>query len=99
MTDKETIYIYDRAYIDYERFDKYTSQEIYFISCLKDNAKITVVEELPITYSEEKDGLLPKDSNIIFDKKVRLGSGYINQTKKIYRIVKIIDLTGKSLLL
>lgn len=97
MTDKETIYICDKGYIDYERFDKYTSQGIYFISRLKDNAKITVVEELPITYSEEKDGLLPKGSTIIFDKKVRLGSAYINLTKKTYRLVKIIDPTGREL--
>lgn len=97
MTDKETIYICDKGYVDYERFDKYTTGGIHFISRLKDNAKITVVEELPITYSTEKDGLLPKGSTIFFDKKVRLGSEYINQTKKSYRIVKIIDPTGKEL--
>jgi IS5 family transposase len=50
MTDKESIYICDKGYIDYERFDKYTAQGIYFISRLKDNAKITVIEELPITH-------------------------------------------------
>lgn len=97
MTDKETIYICDKGYVDYERFDKYTIGGIHFISRLKDNAKITVVEELPITYSTEKDGLLPKGSIIVFDKEVRLGSEYINQTKKAYRIVKIIDPTGKEL--
>lgn len=97
MTDKETIYICDKGYIDYERFDKYATQGIYFISRLKDNAKITVVEELPITYSTEEDGLLPKGSTIVFDKKVRLGSEYINLTKKTYRIVKMIDSTGKEL--
>ncbi|MEG1636829.1 MAG: IS4 family transposase, partial [Cellulosilyticaceae bacterium] len=97
MTDKETIYICDKGYIDYERFDKYTAGGIYFISRLKDNAKITIVEELPITYSDEKDGLLSKESTIVFDKKVRLGSEYINQTKKTYRIVKITDPTGKEL--
>lgn len=97
MTDQETIYICDKGYIDYERFDKYTTQGIYFISRLKDNAKITVKEELSITYSTEKDGLLPKGSTIVFDRRVRLGSEYINQTKKTYRIVKIIDPTGKEL--
>ena len=97
MTDPETIYICDKGYIDYERFDKYTTQGIYFISRLKDNAKITVKEELSITYSTEKDGLLPKGSTIVFDRRVRLGNKYINQTKKTYRIVKIIDPTGKEL--
>lgn len=91
------IYICDKSYIDFERFDKYTNQGIYFISRLKDNAKITLVEDLPITYSNDGDELLSKGSTIVFDKKVRLGSEYINQTKKAYRIVKIIDPTGKEL--
>lgn len=95
MTDKETIYICDKGYVDYERFDKYTTNGIHFISRLKDNAKIAVVEELPLTYSTEKDGLLPKGSTIVFDKKVRLGSEYINQTKKSYRIVKIAYLCNQ----
>lgn len=51
MTDKETIYICDKGYVDYKRFDK----------------------------------------------KVSLGSQYITQTKKSYRIVKINDPTGKEL--
>lgn len=97
MTDKGTIYICDKGYIDYEKFDTYTSKGIYFVSRLKDNAKINDVEELPITYSDEKDGLLPKESKIVFDKKVRLGSQYINLTKQTYRIIKIIDPSGKEL--
>jgi hypothetical protein len=88
MTDKDTLYICDKVYIDYERFDKYAAQGIYFISRLKDNAKITAIEELPITHSTEKDGLLPKGSTIVFHKKVCLGNEYINQTKKAYSIVK-----------
>lgn len=97
MTDKGTIYICDKGYIDYKKFDTYTTKGIYFVSRLKDNAKITVTEELPITYSEEKNGLLPKGCTILFDRKVRLGSEYINLTKQTYRIVKIVDLTGKEL--
>lgn len=97
MTDKGTIYICDKGYIDYDKFDTYTSKEIYFVSRLKHNAKINDIEELPITFSNEKDGLLPKETKIIFDKKVRLGSQYINLTKQTYRIIKIIDPTGKEL--
>lgn len=97
MTDKGTIYICDKGYIDYEKFDIYTSNGIYFVSRLKDNAKVTEIEELAITYSTEKDGLLPKESKIIFDKKVRLGSKYINLTKKTYRIIKNIAPNGKEL--
>ena len=97
MTDKGTIYICDKGYVDYKKFDTYTTKGIYFVSRLKDHAKITVTEELPITYSEEKNELLPKGCTILFDRRVRLGSEYINLTKQTYRIVKIVDPTGKEL--
>lgn len=97
MTDKGTIYICDKGYIDYDKFDAYSSKGIYFVSRLKDNAHINEIEELPITYADEEDDLLPKETTIMFDKKVRLGSQYINLTKKTYRIIKIIDSNGKEL--
>lgn len=97
MTDKGTIYICDKGYIDYDKFDTYTSKEIYFVSRLKDNAKINVIEDLNATFSDEVEGLLPKETQIIFDKKVRLGSKYINLTRQTYRIIKIIDPKGKEL--
>lgn len=96
MTDKETIYICDKGYIDYDKFDDYSSRGIYFVSRLKDNASINEIEELPITYSNEEDGLLPKEISIIFDKNIRLGNPYINLTKKTYRIVKVIYSSGKK---
>ncbi len=99
MTDKGTIYICDKGYIDYKKFYSYTSKGIYFISRLKDNAKITTLEELPITYSDKKGRLLPRGSTIVFDKKVRLGNEYINLTKEVYRIIKIINPIGKELTL
>lgn len=95
MTEKHTIYICDKGYVDYKKFDTYTQNNIYFVSRLKDNAKINLIEELPVTYSEEN--LLPKGSTILFDKKVRLGSEYLNLTKKTYRIISIVDPTGKEL--
>lgn len=60
ITDKGTIYICDKGYVDYKKFDTYTTKGIYFVSCPKDNAKITVTEELPITYSEEKKWAFPQ---------------------------------------
>ncbi len=97
MTDKETIYICDKGYIDYDRFNDYSSKGIYFVSRLKDNVSINEIEELPITYSDEEDGLLPKVTSIVFDKKVPLGNAYINLTKKTYRIIRVNDSSGKEL--
>lgn len=97
MTEKDTIYICDKGYIDYKKFDAYTSKGIHFVSRLKDNAIVTEVETLPVTRCKIDTPLLDRRTTFIYDKKVRLGSQYINLTKHTYRIIKIIDPTGKEL--
>jgi len=97
MTEKDTIYICDKGYIDYKKFDSYTSKDIYFVSRLKDNAILTEIEDLKVTYCKANDSLLSKDTMILYDKKVRLGNPYLNQTRHAYRVIKIIDPTGKEL--
>ncbi len=98
MTDKGTVYICDKGYIDYKKFDSYTSKEIYFVSHLKDNAKFKEAINLPITQYNKTQPLLLAASTIIYDKKVRLGKESINLTKHFYRVVKIIDHIGKELI-
>lgn len=97
MIDKGTVYICDKGYIDYKKFDSYTSKEIYFVSRLRDNAKFKEAIDLPITQCKKDQSLLPPGSTIIYDKKVRLGTESINLTEHFYRIIKIIDPTGKEL--
>lgn len=70
MTDKRTIYICDRGYIDYKKFDSYTSKKIYFVSLLKDNANFKEAIDLPVTHCNGAEPLLPLGSTIIYDKKV-----------------------------
>ena len=97
ITEKETIYICDKGYVDYKKFDSYTQKAIYFVSRLKDNAKFKEVDDLPVTKCPDIDSLLPNNINILFDKKVRLGNVYQNLTKCTYRIIGISDETGKTL--
>lgn len=97
ITEPGTIYICDKGYVDYKKFDCYTKENIYFVSRLKDNAKLEEVESLPITKCPDTESLLSKDITILFDKKVRLGNIYQNLTKCTYRIIGISDETGKSL--
>lgn len=97
ITEKGTIYICDRGYVDYKKFDSYTQKGIYFVSRLKDNAKFQEIEDLPITKCPDHEALLAKDITIVFDKKVRLGNVYQNLTKCNYRIIGISDSTGKML--
>jgi hypothetical protein len=50
-----------RGYNDYGLFDKWTAEEIYFVTRLKENATSEVVEECAI----------PKDRNILSDQLIR----------------------------
>ena len=52
----------DRGYTDYRLFTRWTRQGVYFVSRLKKNADIQIVEHYP----------LPKGSHVLADQKVRL---------------------------
>ena len=51
----------DRGYNDYALFGKWTAQEVYFVTRLKDNAAYEVVEECAV----------PKNRNILSDQLIR----------------------------
>ncbi|MGO5067384.1 MULTISPECIES: transposase [unclassified Clostridium] len=88
---KNCIYIFHRAYVDYQCFDEYSQNDKYFISRLKSNAIIDELENLDITYCDNEHKLLDKDIKIIHDKIVYLGHKYNYKTEKKYRIIKIVD--------
>jgi hypothetical protein len=59
---KGSIVALDRGYIDYRLFTRWTRVGVYFVSRLKKNADIQIVEDYPV----------PKGSNVLKDQKVRL---------------------------
>ena len=48
VDDKEAMYVFDRGYVDYERFDRMTDDGYFFVSRLKKNAVIREVESFSI---------------------------------------------------
>jgi hypothetical protein len=54
----------DRGYNDYAQFGKWTAQEVYFVTRLKDNAAYAVVEEC----------VVPENRNILSDQLIRFTS-------------------------
>src|SRR5690625_2413485 len=64
VDDKEAMYVFDRGYVDYERFDRMTDDGYFFVSRLKKNAVIREVE----TFS------VPEDSTVLSDRMVYIGS-------------------------
>lgn len=93
--DSNCIYVFDKGYIDYKKFDSFTSQNKQFVTRLKDNAVVSKIKDLKVSHAQEP--LLDSNTQIISDKIVYLGNSHINKTKKQYRIVKIIDSKGKEL--
>lgn len=59
---KGSIVALDRAYTDYKLFTRWTREGVYFVSRLKKNADIQIVENYPV----------PKGKNVLKDQRVRL---------------------------
>jgi hypothetical protein len=95
MNRKHCTYVFDKGYVDYKKFDQFTKEEKYFITRIKDNSIIQTIKELKPTYSEKT--LLDTGAQIIFDKVVKLGNLATYQTQNEYRLIQIIDKTGKEL--
>ena len=95
MSEENCIYIYDRAYVDYEQSDYYTKTNRFFISRLKKNALIHEVESLDITLCDEK--LLDDNIKITYDKVVYLGQESTYKTTEKYRIIKVLDKDNNEL--
>lgn len=86
VNDKDAMYVFDRGYIDYERFDRYFDKGIFFLSRLKKNAVIREVE----SYS------LPKDSPITSDKMAYIGTTQ-KRTENVFRILETVDSKGNPI--
>ncbi|MET3507772.1 IS4 transposase [Halalkalibacter oceani] len=64
VDDKECMYVFDRGYLDYERFDRMTDDGYFFLYRLRKNAVIRVVDECK----------LPNDSSVLTDQMVLFGT-------------------------
>lgn len=73
-------YLFDRAYTDYRRFDRYCKGDIYFVTRLKKNAHMKVISENKVE----------KGSPVLSDREVILGVPYYRM-KHSLRTVKVID--------
>lgn len=86
VDDKECMYVFDRGYLDYERFDRMTDDGYFFLSRLRKNAVIREVSDFP----------LPDDSSVLSDQMVLLGSTQ-NRTENYFRLLKVADSKGNLL--
>jgi len=74
-----TVVAMDRAYVDYEMFDRWTSKGVWFVTRAKDNMNYRVV----------KNRSLPSRGNVISDQEIVV-AGYYSQKKLQHRLRRII---------
>ncbi|WP_391207737.1 IS4 family transposase [Psychrobacillus sp. L4] len=86
VDDKECMYVFDRGYLDYERFDGMTDEGYFFVSRLRKNAVIRVLETFR----------LPEDSSVISDEMVVIGT-IQNRAENVFRLIKVLDSKGNEL--
>jgi IS4 transposase len=86
VDDKDAMYVFDRGYVDYERFDRYTDDGVFFLSRLKKNAVIREIETFD----------LPEDSSVTSDKMVYIGTAQ-KRCDNVFRIIETVDSKGQLL--
>jgi len=74
-----TVVAMDRAYVDYEMFDRWTNKGVWFVTRAKDNMNYRVV----------KNRTLPNRGNVISDQEIVL-TGYYSRQKLQHRLRRIV---------
>ena len=86
VDDKACMYVFDRGYLDYERFDRMTDDGYFFVSRIRKNAVIHVIETFK----------LPEDSLVLSDEMMVIGTSQ-NRAENLFRLIKVLDSTGNEL--
>jgi IS4 transposase len=86
IDDKECMYVFDRGYLDYERFDRMTDEGYFFVSRLRKNAIVRSIENFE----------LPVNSLVTSDEMVVIGTAQ-NRTENTFRLLNVLDSKGNQL--
>ncbi|HHT47192.1 MAG TPA: IS4 family transposase [Firmicutes bacterium] len=89
IEEKDVINVFDRAYIDYKKFDEYCEKGILFVSRLKKSALVEVIKECPLT----------PGSKIKKDRTVILGKEGTTKMHHPLRCVETEDLEGNAIVI
>lgn len=79
VDDREYMYVLNRGYLDYERFDRMTDNGYLFLSRLRKNA---VIREI-------YDFKLPEDTAVLSDQMVLIGTTQ-NRAENYFRLLKVL---------
>ncbi|MGX7164835.1 IS4 family transposase [Enterococcus massiliensis] len=91
LADKtEATYVVDRGYFDYKLLDKLHGDGYFFVTRIKGNTKITILDQIDVTKPETTDGKIISDQHVI------LGGG-VNHVTERFRLVTVLT-NGQKLL-
>jgi hypothetical protein len=85
VTDPDALNIFDRGYLDYRKFDHYSRNKIRFVTRLKSNADIEVIQEHSIK----------PNSNVLREATVQLGNKNTYLMESPLRLIECLDGEGK----
>jgi len=83
---KEATYVFDRGYIDYERFDRMTDDGYFFVSRLKKNSITRTIKSFEVE----------QGSTIVTDQMVAVG-GPTKRMDNLFRLIEVDDTKGNRL--
>ena len=86
IDDKNCMYVFDRGYLDYERLDRMTDDGYFFLTRLRKNAFIRVVDDFKLS----------EDSPVLSDQMVLIGTTQ-NRAENYFRLIKVVDSKGNVL--
>ena len=88
VEDEDALNVFDRGYLEYKQFDRYCRESIRFVTRLKNNACVEVLQELEVD----------EESVVEEDLIVRLGKGK-NRMEYDLRLVITKDTEGKAIMI
>ena len=88
VTSPDALNVFDRGYVDYAKWDDYCRKGIRFVSRLKSNAIIDVLEEKSV-----------ETNQVLAEKIVRLGNAYTTQMTHPVRLIETCDNQGNAVII
>jgi len=78
---KGSFITFDRAYVDYIKYEEFTQTGVFYVTRLKSNAKFGQTEEYEVNPSEV--GIVLEDTDIEFEYKDKEGNTHIHKSRRI----------------
>lgn len=86
----EATYVMDRGYFDYQLLDRMNRDGYFFVTRIKKNTKVTVLDQIEVVDSETTDGKIISNQQEILD-------GGVNHVTERFRLVTVLT-KGQNLL-